>query len=603
MPRIFVILGTLLLAACTTPIAPTPTALPTPPPTPTATPTTPPTATPIPPTLTATPTALPTATPTPTLTPTPTPRPKTGIADQWLGKADEREKLFDAYIQTLKSGHVFTDLGFKRLGINLDQEIQRTKKRFLEADTQTEVYYALLSLQRLLHDLHSNLTVPPELIPRSANVALPFTLEVRGSSLAGAQYVVTASSLAEIKPGFILKTYQGKTIAQLEAEFSEWLDCTSPEYLKVNLARALTRPPSAQRAPEPDVKLPVVATFVDPTTRNEITITMREAWRAASAERVPSDYTLYQPAFRGVNYLAYTGVISNTLIVAYNSFQYSLRDADLKSALARASFPVPPFDQTKPLSDQREWLIQFARANEYPNAERASSLTGVVETVDVLTLGKFLNRQTADNLLVDVRINPGGNVYGELTGLFATKPFTGTTHALVFTPLTQSDKNFFNDALTSTSGRIGMIIQDQVARQNVPTQSRQFPMRCISGNCGLDESVFAPNAEIKKFNFAVLVGPTCASACEHFVAMIKDNGLGAVIGLPSRGGSAPFRAAKSFPLKNGQTFSIILNTGIGYRPNGEPLEGNPAPVEYYLFPEEEYLVKMIQYLRQKNYFK
>jgi C-terminal processing protease CtpA/Prc len=126
-------------------------------------------------------------------------------------------------------------------------------------------------------------------------------------------------------------------------------------------------------------------------------------------------------------------------------------------------------------------------------------------------------------------------------------------------------------------------------------------MRCLSGSCGLDERVFMPNPQIKKFNFAVLVGPVCASACEHFVATIKDNDLGALIGLPSRGGSAPFRAAQSFTLKNGQTFSIVLNTGIGYRPNGEPLEGNPAPVEYYLFPEEEYLAKMIQYLRKQNF--
>lgn len=493
----------------------------------------------------------------------------------------------------------------KRLGINLDQQIQRTKKRFIEADTKNDVYYALLSLQRLLHDAHSNLTAPQELIPRSANVILPFTLAVRGDALANAQYVVGTSSLPELKPGFVLKEYQDKSIAQLEYDYIEWLDSSSSEILKMELARALTRAPSTRRIPEPDVSLPVVATFIDPNTKTEIKITT--TWRSAMPAGEQDDYASFTADYRGIHYQAYKGIANDTLIVVYTSFNYTLSDADLKSALTRASFPVPAFDQSKPLAEQRDWLIQFLRANEYPDAERqiagGISLTGIAETMDILTLGKYLNRQTVANVLVDVRNNSGGNVNVELIRLFATQPFTGTARAIVYTPLVRSDNNFFEGALTYADSRMKPIILDQVTHQNEATQSRAFPWYCKSGSCAPSEGVFNPNSAIRKFNFAVLVGPLCTSACEHFVATTQDNRLGKVVGLPSRGGSAPFRAAKSFVLKNGQTFSIILNTGISYRPNGEPLEGNPAPVDYYLFPEDDYVSKMIAYLKANGGFK
>jgi len=169
-------------------------------------------AAPAPPTLAPMPTliAVPTFTATFTLTPTvtpipsPTPRPKTGAADEWLGKADEREKLFNAYVQTIKDAQVFSELEFKRLGTTWEKELERAKKRFVEADTKADVYYALLSLQRTIHDMHSSLTVPSVLMPPSQTLSLPFTLGVRGNSLESAHYVVVPSAIPELKPGFVL---------------------------------------------------------------------------------------------------------------------------------------------------------------------------------------------------------------------------------------------------------------------------------------------------------------------------------------------------------------------------------------------------------------
>ncbi len=561
-----------------------------------------PTTTPLPGTTTAMP-VLPTATVAPpTATATATPRQKTGEADAWLGKAGEREALFNSYVQTIRDGHVISELGMKRLGITWQKEVERTKNRFIEADTKADVYYALLSLQRTLHDAHSSLSAPKEIIPGNNPISLPFTLAVQGDSLENAHYAVIQSSLPEIKTGFVLKQYQNKTIAQLEYEYSEWLDSTSPESLKQNLARALTRHTDASRVPAPDASAPVTAVFVDPGGKAETRITFK--WSRAGRETLSDDYARLTVDYRGINYRAYKDTGNNTLILVYSSFKYVFRDDELKNIISQASFIVPSFDKTKPLEEQREWMNKLLEANGYPDLSRLRSypFTALLEEADVLTLGKYLNQQTLPNLLIDVRDNTGGNVNTNLVALFASQPFQGSTRELIYNPMIRSDSKFLQEALTYSDRFMAPIITAQLARDTEVARSQRFPFSCRTASCNVDEATFEPNSNVKKFTLAVLSGHRCTSACDQFVAMIGDNGLGKIVGVPSRGGSAPYRATKEMVLKNGERFSIIFNTGVCYRPNGEPLEGNPAKVEYYLLPEDDYINKMIEYLKQ-GYFK
>ena len=188
-------------------------------------------------------------------------------------------------MQTIKDAQVFSELEFKRLGTTWEKELERAKKRFLEADTQMDVYYALLSLQRTIHDMHSSLTVPSALTPPPQTLSLPFTLGVRGNALESARYAVVQSAIPELKPGFVLKQYNNQTPAQLEYDLSEWLSSTSPENQKLELANALTRYTNSSRYPPPNVNIPVSVVFVDPTSQKEISVTVR--WQSGAAD-VPS---------------------------------------------------------------------------------------------------------------------------------------------------------------------------------------------------------------------------------------------------------------------------------------------------------------------------
>jgi len=544
---------------------------------------------------TITPVSLPTTLPTATLIPSATPRPKTGAADEWLGKAAEREKLFNEYAQTIKDAQAFSELGFKRLGTTWEKEVERAKKRFLDADTKLDVYYAVLSLQRTIHDVHSALTVPAGLNPTSEAFSLPFTLGMRGNSLENAQYVVTQSSISEIKVGFMLKLYGSKTLQQLEYDYSEWLGATSPEQLKTELARALTRS-GAGRYPSLDPNTPVNIVFIDPASQRDTGVTVR--WQTGATDVPSQDYAQLSVDYAGINYRLYKDAVNQTIILVYASFNYSLRDTALKTALAGVSYKVPPFDNTQPLEAQSAWMTQFLQANEHPNLQsvRNFPFTVLLQEVDTLNLGRYLNQQTYPILLVDVRNNGGGSIPTNLTALLARERFKTPTFEVVFTPLMKNDNTFLQESLGA--GLQAKYILDQLAREKEAVKSSRFPFNCKTSNCSLTEAEYDPNPSVKKFNVAVLSGPGCISSCDQFVSLIKDNNIGRVVGLPSRGADSPTRAKKEFVFKNGEKFSMVFTTAIGYRPNGELLEGNPASVEYYLFPEDDYVNKMIQHLKR-----
>jgi hypothetical protein len=276
----------------------------------------------------------------------------------------------------------------------------------------------------------------------------------------------------------------------------------------------------------------------------------------------------------------------------------------LKNALARVSYKVPPFDNAQSLDGQTDWMLKFLQANEHPNIQgvRNSPFTMLLEEVDTLNLGRYLNQQTYPNLLVDVRNNGGGSIPTNLTALLARERFKTPTLEVIYTPLMRSDSAFLQESLTFVRTQSKLVL-DQLARDKNAYKSSRFPFNCKTSNCNINEAEYDPNQSVKKFNVAVLTGPGCVSACDHFVSMVKDNDLGLVVGLPSRGADSPTRAKKEFALKNGESFSLVFTTAIGYRANGEPQEGNPAQVNYYLFSEDDYLSKMIAYLKANGAFK
>ncbi len=115
--------------------------------------------------------------------------------------------------------------------------------------------------------------------------------------------------------------------------------------------------------------------------------------------------------------------------------------------------------------------------------------------------------------------------------------------------------------------------------------SPRFPFFCRTEQCGLDEVLYEPREDALDLELAVLADHGCISSCDQFVSILKDNDLARVVGRPSSGGHSPFRIKESFELPGGPSVSMVLTVGVGYRANGEPLEGNPASVDHWLAPD------------------
>jgi len=82
----------------------------------------------------------------------------------------------------------------------------------------------------------------------------------------------------------------------------------------------------------------------------------------------------------------------------------------------------------------------------------------------------------------------------------------------------------------------------------------------------------------------VLSGPNGGSHLDQFMSIVADNDLGHIIGMPAGGYSNTWEWTEvlSFPGTNQPVLSFMWSIGHTIRPNGEVLEGNPAPVDEWV---------------------
>ena len=81
-----------------------------------------------------------------------------------------------------------------------------------------------------------------------------------------------------------------------------------------------------------------------------------------------------------------------------------------------------------------------------------------------------------------------------------------------------------------------------------------------------------------------LTSPYSGSHLDQFVAMVADNDLGPIIGMPSGGFSNTWEWSEvlHFPISGKPVAEFMWTIGHTIRPNGELLEGNPPAVDIYV---------------------
>jgi hypothetical protein len=497
-------------------------------------------------------------------------------ADVYFGT--DREALFQSYAATIRDGQYLSAEGFHRLDTTWEKELEKAHRRFLDAKTKQDVYYALLSLKNSYHDMHCRLSVPDALEPKGETAALPLKFRPArvGSKL---EFVVEWSRLPGVEKGDALKSYDGKSPEELLATFTEWEVGNSPERREFEFARWLTvrdpkdAPPSETSAVELVLR---DGKGREASARAEFSPRRREESSPAAEPslRDDADYAGWTPDFTGLNYRVYADTASGTLVLRDSSFWYGFSEAELWNRLRLVSYKTEPIWERGSLQAHDDF-----------------------ERVDMERLGDYLKSRNAQfgRLLVDVRENGGGPIAQRLTEFVADKPYRATWSVTRLLPLLRRDAQFRDAAYPRPySGKAAMTIRELESGAELASPHAFI---CKTDDCGPREGDGKPSALGLHYKTALLTGPYCVSSCDQFAAVFLDNGFGPVVGLPPAGASSPSRADVKLKLADGEEFSLGLSFGITYRPNGEVLEGNPARPTKTLYPGPNYLRRVLDSLR------
>ena len=345
-------------------------------------------------------------------------------ADKWLGR--DRTKTFDEMVSQLKQFNIPSLRGLSRINTTWENELKKTKTRFIAAKTQEDVYYALLSLKNSMHDYHSKPLLDPNVRPQDKRAQLPVSLKPLFKD-GVIQFVVEKSELKSIKPGFILKELDGKTPKDWEDYFLEWVNTTSPDYIHMLVAKWLTvRESDDLPLPLPGAEAHLI--FFDPKTKGEEKVDLLWVFgemgppaEGCLSGEFSSDYKGLKPQFKGINFCVFANV-KGFFVIKYFSFYY-----DFSNNISRLWNKIPELSY-KPKTVNLDKPISVEIADQ-----------------DIEQVKKLLSKYQPKNMLIDVRENYGGDVFPTLMSVFAKKPFSLLKRQVVFSNYMKGHSDFFKN--------------------------------------------------------------------------------------------------------------------------------------------------------------
>lgn len=477
----------------------------------------------------------------------------TNFADRYLGQ--DREKSFAAYVDFITSVHAVSRAGMTRIGVPWEIALENGRRRFREARSVEDVYYALLSVQRTLRDGHGRFAKNELPVTFGPAVALDFDVAVRYAGPSGGthEYVVARSGEPSLPVGSTITGCDGRGFADVETQMLEWYDRHTPEGFRDFVARGFScRKP--QSMPCPHSGDAVTIAYRSPDGAQHVA---NLNWRAGASSdpdaNGSSEASLTPPGQRDPLLFSaqYQGFPLETSGLFFEI--YGTRAADTKIL--------------------RYFSFNYENESDFPP--------------EIAAIAAHLRRSGARRVLVDVRENGGGAFDPALVGVFTAAPFRIMMKSFHFGSRIKAhpealalDGNL--DLWTAEETRI---LQEDLAAHPEAAWSREIPFFCKTPNCGREEAVWQFDGS-PGYETVVLCGPATFSSGDMFVTIMKDNGLAKLAGMPSGAGDAPYRWKLDYPLADGTKVTLRLTAAVSYRPNsgGIICEGNPPAVDYPMYP-------------------
>jgi len=482
--------------------------------------------------------------------------PADDIADRYLGR--DRDSSFTAYVDFIESVHSVSVAGMDRIGVSWEQALENGRRRFREARTVDDVYYALLSVQRSLRDGHGRFEKNELPVTFGSAVKLDFEAMVRYAHPSGGryEYVVARSNEPALPAGSTIVGYAGGSVADFEAEMLEWYDRHTPEGFREFVARRFSAcRPQAMPCPRPGDEVAIAYRDRDGVERagaltwraaesGQDSAASADSTRQAAKEPVEPDPPLqFDDQYRGfprecagIFFAIHGTQAADTKILRYFSFNYE-------------------------------------NETDFPK--------------EIAAIGDHLAKTGARRVLVDVRENRGGAFEPALIGIFTASPFRIMMKSFFYGARIKADPDVMarDERLELWTESEARILRQCLAANPSAIWSKPIPFFCQTEACDESEAVFRFDGS-PGYETVVLAGPSTFSSGDMFVTLMKDNGLARLAGMPSGAGDAPYRWSLDYPLADGTKVTLRLTTAVSYHPgsDGVTIEGNPSPLDHPLYP-------------------
>lgn len=479
-----------------------------------------------------------------------------GDADRYLGP--DRQAAFDAYVAFITDVHAVSQAGARRLGAPWKTALENGRRRFREARTTLDVYYALLSVQRSLRDGHGRFRRHELPVAFGPAVELDFEAAVRYAGPAGGphKYVVIRSGEPDLPLGAVITGADGLPIADFEAGLLEWYDRHTPEGFRDFVARnlSLRRPPSL---PSPHPGDAALLQWRDESGA-ERTVTL--TWRAVT------DPAANDPDRNGSSASAATPP--------------GRRDPSRFDAQYR-DFPLELSGLLFDLHGTKRADTKILRYVSF-NYEQESDFAP-----EIAAIARHLREAGARRVLIDVRENAGGAFDPALIGVFTPRPFLIMNKSLYFGARLKAHPEAIglDPRLELWTEEETRLLREDLAARPWADWSREIPFFCLTAACAPEEAVRQYDGS-PGYETVVLCGPATFSSGDMLVTLMKDNGIARLAGMPPGAGDAPYRWTLDYPLADGTKVTLRLTNAVSYRPHtgGLTVEGNPPALDVPVYP-------------------
>jgi C-terminal processing protease CtpA/Prc len=457
----------------------------------------------------------------------------------------------------------FSDIKLERLDLDVKASLEKHKKTFIKANTAEDLYFEILKLSNLREDSH--LKLKPFFNQDRENTLLPIRLEPEFTDEQNPRLILsefaygTRNSFVSLNIGDELVSINGIPYDELVQKCKPFLPASTRAKYFYELAKNLTRNSFNLSRVINQSKM----VFVFKDSREEIT--------TQTLNLVPSE-NLYFDSHR--HYDDFIEVMSTTNFSAYIS----------KRGMDIMLFELKDF------------------GNNFSN------------DVDELMDWAIENRKLHASVIVDARYTDGGQNGVYLLKYLTSRPFRITMGNLKLSDITESfieiktsqietetqkglnsiaelnDKSVLDNWLNTSVTK--SIEAGDAYSENVPFKL-MYPTK--------DDSIH-PFNEAFRGRLVVLTSSRSGSQIDQFVSMVTDNKMGHTIGMPTGGYSNTWEWKEKLMMPKTDTVLCEFKWSIGQtiRPNGEPLEGNPANVDDYFPRTKENFEKYDDLIMEKT---